>query len=118
MGGLYGKSRNVSLRNSKHTGVTEDSLDGRKRPTEKGMHLREPENQNLLLSGADNKPLSLDWDGDSPQCPGAKLLLPSAVTQGPQLEELRCELSQIKHRSLLKWQSCHPLRKGHHELVT
>lgn len=118
MGGLYGKSRNVSLRNSKHTGVTEDSLDGRKRPTEKGMHLREPENQNLSLSGADNKPLSLDWDGDSPQCPGAKLLLPSAVTQGPQLEQLRCELSQIKHRSLLKWQSCHPLHKGHHELVT
>lgn len=118
VGGLYRKSRNVSLRNTKHTDVTEDSLDGRKRSTEKGMHLRELENQNLSLSEADNKPPSLGWDDDSPQCLGAKLLLPNAVTQGPQPEQLPCELTQTKHRSLLKCQNCHPLQKCHPELLT
>ena len=81
VGGLYRKSRNASLRNSKHTDVTVDSLDGRKRSTEKGMRLREPENQNLSLSGADNKPPPLGWGEGSPQCLGATLLLPNAVTQ-------------------------------------
>lgn len=42
--------KNVLPRN----GVTEDSLNGRKRSMEKGMYSREPEHQNPSLSGAEN----------------------------------------------------------------
>lgn len=50
VGGLQQENGNVSPRN----GVTEDSLDGRKRSTEKTMYSREPEDQNSSLSGAEN----------------------------------------------------------------
>lgn len=52
VGGLQQENgkKNVSPRN----GVTEDSLNGRKRSTEKRMYSRESKHQSPSLSGAEN----------------------------------------------------------------